>query len=966
MNYLKLKLKKVIQNLVDRISGKPIDITVSTMYLLTSIIALFLLINTFRLTGSNPELKYHFPNWMYFILIAIPIIMFYLSMMGKYLKKVSRRVIQFIAAILLTYIFITSYIVQILNSSFIKFILGIKNIEVIPYDMLKGNIRIMTFFIPIFITTPALIILIKSLMKQDVRKKLAEYEVEELLPTVFPSDESTVDIKLCENIMNSEPCILPEKKTFEHIWLQGGSGSGKTATALKPFIDQIYYKKRYLQEKEKEIVFKALEDGIVYITIPVTKKWFNENFSMKYIKPKDGKQDEFVKRLGKYCIGVRNKEIQILNESFKDKKDIEIAALKGDDHYEIQIDILYYGQEYYTKNEKITCNDKSFKIELEDFGTVYGMEIEKNEKTTKDDDENNFKEYQNLNKDITEEMNVKIKLIFDGLDEGYSYNLKVTLKGSSKIITKDVGLTVIAPDGGLPQDAINIAAEYGIKVKKIDPDMDEIRKGGIAKFNPLKGSFPEKTADIVSSILVSMTQSEGGDKSNPYFVQASVRAVRNLIVLLKVMFPITHKCDPTLIDVLDMLNDFNKVETYVEDMKKIKELRARWKSVIDYFEVNFYSPELNEKGNIVIGSSRGSQRKKTEEAIQGIINQLDNFLGREEIRYILCDRENSIDLKEVLEDGENLAIATRTSSLGPILSKAFALFFILSIQTEVLSRYSENENPEIPYHIYIDEFPFYVNDNTKTFFTFSRKYRCSVLIAIQNISQLEEVSKNFGQTLFTNTDTKILLPKSNLEDRKYWATFFGMEEKFDIETGVSINPVSSDKPSLSENKRGSIQNQSRVSEDDIMNLQFKQAFVAYTNSKNRYKIVKGETDFIQKRKEKIEIKYYDFDKFSLDAALYNEKLKKEQEQSNLNKVYYNETKAELKSGSDFQEEMTNEEFSDFSETEEVVDINIQMVSIDGCTEDEEKTDGNNGFLEEGDDKTKDIGFRIEDKEEEMV
>ena len=48
--------------------------------------------------------------------------------------------------------------------------------------------------------------------------------------------------------------------------------------------------------------------------------------------------------------------------------------------------------------------------------------------------------------------------------------------------------------------------------------------------------------------------------------------------------------------------------------------------------------------------------KKTEEAITGIINQLDNFLGREEIQYIFCDRNNSINLSEVLEKGECVAV----------------------------------------------------------------------------------------------------------------------------------------------------------------------------------------------------------------------------------------------------------------------------------------------------------------------
>ena len=45
---------------------------------------------------------------------------------------------------------------------------------------------------------------------------------------------------------------------------------------------------------------------------------------------------------------------------------------------------------------------------------------------------------------------------------------------------------------------------------------------------------------------------------------------------------------------------------------------------------------------------------------------------------------------------------------------------MLSMQNAVL-RYSEDEEPEIPYHIKIDEFPFYLNDPNESIFYFCKK-----------------------------------------------------------------------------------------------------------------------------------------------------------------------------------------------------------------------------------------------------
>lgn len=334
-----------------------------------------------------------------------------------------------------------------------------------------------------------------------------------------------------------------------------------------------------------------------------------------------------------------------------------------------------------------------------------------------------------------------------------------------------------------------------------------------------------------------------GQEGNPYYVNASVRAVRNITILIKVMYPLIKAINPTLEDVLDILNNFNLVVPMVNEMKKDDYLRNRWSSVISYFEASFFPPDVDDKGKVIPGVTIGAHRKKTEEAIGGIINQLDNFLGREEIKYILCNREDSLDLAEVIDKGECIAIATRQNDLGERLGKAFALFFILSMQNSILSRYSEDENPEVPHYIVIDEFPFYINDATKVFFTFARKYRCSLTVAIQNMAQLREVSDIFRETIFTNTSTKILLPKSNVEDREYWSKFFGIEEKFEMQTGVTQSPLFVDSPSYSESHRGTLTDKQRITEQDLNEMKFKQAFYTYTNSKGRQRVGKGITDF---------------------------------------------------------------------------------------------------------------------------
>lgn len=873
MNHIMKASKDMFQKVVDKNHGKRVDIAGAICYSLCLLVAMYCIYGVVQILWY-PILKTKHSSFFYTIFILLPTFTFYTTMAGEYFKKPSRRVQQFFLVIVTTSCVTLAYIVQIANTSFVGMLRSINNIEVIPYSLLEGNIRMVSLFIPCAIVLPVITLTFKVIMDRQIKKELIEYEVEFLIPNVHKMDDTTIDIKICEDLQTGEDCIVPEKTAYEHFFLQGGTGSGKTATYIRPYLGQLFYMKGYLREMEKKLAFEALNEGIAYLAAPITNTYFAKNFTMDLIKPVQGKENEFKEKFKRFIIGTRDKE-SLLVDKVVTEGTVAFKKPKNDSNCIIKVTIFEHGMEFAEKEIKFKGSEVPTEIVIKEglkaisinqnIQGGLGLEVR-----------NELDEVVTSAPDL--EDGDELILSFPPLQNGFTYQVTAHEKGAGEIIYKGLGVTVVAPDGGLPKDTLKIAKEYSVKVHKIDPVMEEIRKGGIARFNPLLGDSPEKTGDIISSILVSMEQTNGQD-SNPYFTNASVRAVRNITILIKVMYPRLKGINPTLQDILDILNNFNLVVPIVNEMKKDEALKKRWSSVISYFESSFFPPEMDDKGRPIAGATIGSQRKKTEEAIGGIINQLDNFLGREEIKYILCDRKDSLDLAEVLEKGECIAIATRQNDLGERLGKAFALMFILSMQNVVLSRYSEDENPEVPHYLIIDEFPFYVNDSTKVFFTFARKYRTSVCVAIQNMAQLKEVSDVFRETIFTNTGTKILLPKSNVEDREYWSKFFGIEEAFEMKTGVSQSALMTTKPSYSESKQGTLAEKSRVTEQDINDMNFKQAFYCYTDSKGRQQVGKGLTDFFKiDENSKIEIGEFDFQQFnreSISEYAAREKVKKD-------------------------------------------------------------------------------------------
>ena len=874
---MKEKLIKKIEDIVDNTDTKVIDKFFLAMIMVLILSTAYLFISSLEIFNSG-IIPVH-SKFLYAFNILSTVSLFYITLLGdKTFKPVNRPRIFGALTILLcfnTY----CYLAEVFNYTFTIIIDKLLAVTEVPTFLIYTNVRVITVFFPILIVIAIFSIALQIPFIKEYRSELLEYTVNILTRNVYKIKPTTVDIKLCKDIETGNDIVVPEKVTFKHKLIDGSSGSGKTALCIRPDLSQIFYKKALFREELKRLTFEALNEGLCFLRYPVTNKYINENFSMDLIKIKEDRRDEFLEKFDDFILGIRDNSRTLYNKkiNFNNSNEIRIEIplhRKTDSDLNVKIDVFI--KDMISETIEIKLGDEVYSKDTDTYRL--SVNISEYTKVTKSNENGDIEKVECIEKEIdgdiySEYISINIK----GISDSYVFNsfkFDIVQKGQGKIIFNDVGVTVIAPDGGLAKDTLEIAEENGVKVHLIDPIMDAIEQGRISKFNPLLVGSPEKAGDIISSILVAMEQTSAKDKGgNPYFTNASIRAIRNVIILLKVMYPRLNNGDnPVLTDALDILNNFDTVVPYVKEMKKDNKLKVRWKTVIDYFETSFFAPVLDEKGKPITSgkdSHLGRNRAKTQEAISGLVNQLDNFLGREEIRYIMCDRKEGLNLSEVLERGECIAVSTRQSELGEVLGKAFALMIMLSLQNSILGRYSEDEEIEIPYHLFIDEFPFYVNDQTKVFFTFARKYNCAVTVAIQNLAQLEEVDAIFRQIVFTNTATKIVLPGAIVEDREYFSKYFGIKETFETMTSVVSNPVITERPNYSESTRGSLVETAVVSEEELSKLKFKRCYYYTTDSKGNIKVGKGDMDFLKLTPSNtIKIKEFNFEQFgSLEESI---------------------------------------------------------------------------------------------------
>ena len=223
MNYVMRASKDLFQKFVDKNHGKRVDIAGAICYSICLLVAIYCSFGSLQIL-KYPILKSIHSSFFYTFFILLPIATFYATMAGDYLKKPSRRVQQFVLVIMTTAIISLAYIIQIANTSIVDMLRSIKNIEVIPYSLLEVNIRMVSLFIPLAIILPIIYLTFKIVFDKQTKKELIEYEVELLLPNIHKMDDTTIDIKLCEDLETGEDCIVPEKTAFEHFFLQGGTG----------------------------------------------------------------------------------------------------------------------------------------------------------------------------------------------------------------------------------------------------------------------------------------------------------------------------------------------------------------------------------------------------------------------------------------------------------------------------------------------------------------------------------------------------------------------------------------------------------------------------------------------------------------------------------------------------------------------------------------------------------------------
>ena len=347
---------------------------------------------------------------------------------------------------------------------------------------------------------------------------------------------------------------------------------------------------------------------------------------------------------------------------------------------------------------------------------------------------------------------------------------KLTLSSGDNPVYRDLGITLVSPDYEIINHMSDVCKNFGIGYNLIDPSSNES-----IGLNPFVYDDPAKIATTISYAIRAMYNTQHEEVEEAYKEDVSTRAIENLAILLKEIYPkMNEGALPNLEDLLKMLTNFELVEKMCEIMAHNENLREKYSVQLDYFKKYFYKT--------------GSRKDQTESDIAGAAAQLDNLLRLPGVKNVLCNRYNNINFDDMLANGNITFVCTRRGDLGGTAHKAFGLFFLLAMENSVLRR-PGNENTRIPNFLYIDEFAAFIGKQTEPLFTMYRKYKVATVITVQNLSQLDTPNskENYRQTILSNRANKIFTGDGDVSELEWWSKELGTHREWGMKDTIDFS-----------------------------------------------------------------------------------------------------------------------------------------------------------------------------------
>ena len=157
-----------------------------------------------------------------------------------------------------------------------------------------------------------------------------------------------------------------------------------------------------------------------------------------------------------------------------------------------------------------------------------------------------------------------------------------------------------------------------------------------------------------------------------------------------------------------------------------------------------------------------------ENIVPYITSKFDVFLSNDIMRPIVSQQKSSFNFRDVMDNKKILLVNLSKGRLGDINASLLGLIIVGKFLMAALSRADSFGKDFPPFYLYVDEFQNFTTDSISQILSEARKYKLSLNLAHQFISQLDEDIK---QAVFGNVGSMAVY-RVGQEDAEFLAKQF--------------------------------------------------------------------------------------------------------------------------------------------------------------------------------------------------
>ena len=161
-------------------------------------------------------------------------------------------------------------------------------------------------------------------------------------------------------------------------------------------------------------------------------------------------------------------------------------------------------------------------------------------------------------------------------------------------------------------------------------------------------------------------------------------------------------------------------------------------------------------------------------SIGPVLTRLDEFLSRKPIRYMVSQQENKVDFADILDNSRILLVKLPQGQIGRENANLLGSIFVSKIQQMAMSRQRMKESERRDFWVYLDEFHSFITPSMAEILTGARKYRVGLILAHQELHQLE-ADRDVASAVLANCCTRVAFRVSDRDARELSSGFAHFE-----------------------------------------------------------------------------------------------------------------------------------------------------------------------------------------------